>query len=154
MRWSQLVGKIMDMINNFGIPSVLIIHCGGNDIGSEPCGGLLFNMKFTIAIISRMLPFTALVYSSILPRRSYRYSSNDKAMEHTRKRINRGVRSYILKYGGYVIKHPDFDDRHKSLFCSDGVHLSFVGNDIFINQFQSALETFLDHPHCSVFPYD
>ena len=101
-----------------------------------------------------MLPGCSLIWSSILPRRTYRYSKNDHAMETTRKRINRGVRSYILKHGGYVIKYPDFDDRHPALFSDDGVHLSFIGNDIFINQIQSAFETFRAFPYCFVFPYD
>ena len=52
-------------------------------------------------------------------------------MEITRKRVNRGVRSYLLKIGGYVIRHPDFDDKHPALFKKDGVHLSFNANDIF-----------------------
>ena len=72
-----------------------------------------------------------MIWSSILLRRSWRYSNDDRAMEITQKCINRGIRSYILKYGGYVVKYPDFDDRHPGLFLDDGVHLSFIGNDIF-----------------------
>jgi hypothetical protein len=45
-------------------------------------------------------------------------------MEITRKRVNRGVRSYLLKIGGYGIRHPDFDDKHPSLLKKGGVHLS------------------------------
>jgi hypothetical protein len=39
-------------------------------------------------------------------------------MEITRKRVNRGVRSYLLKIGGYVIRHPDFDDKHPAYYNS------------------------------------
>jgi hypothetical protein len=42
-------------------------------------------------------------------------------VEITRKRVNRGVPSYLLKIGGYVIRHPDFDDKHPALFKKDGV---------------------------------
>jgi hypothetical protein len=49
---------------------------------------------------------------------------------------------------GYVIKYPDFDDRYPALFSDDGVHLSLIGNDIFIDQIQSALETFRAFPYC------
>ena len=113
-----------------------------------------FSFKFTIAIQSCMLPGCSLIWSTILPRRTYRYSKNDHAMETTRKRTNRGVRSYIFKHGGYVIKYPDFDDRYPALFSDDGVHLSLIGNNIFIDQIQSALETFRAFPYCFVFPYD
>ena len=76
-----------------------------------------------------MLPGTSLVWSSILSRMKWRYSENIRNMEITRKRVNRGVRSYLLKIGGYVIRHPDFDDKHPTLFKKDGVHLSFIAND-------------------------
>jgi hypothetical protein len=75
-------------------------------------------------------------------------------MEITRKRVNRGVHSYLLKIGGYVIRHPNFDDRHPALFKKDGVYLSFIANDIFLNQIQGALETFLKCPHCLVYPFN
>ena len=120
----------------------------------SPCGALLYHMKFTIAVLSNMLPGTSLVWSSIIPRIKWRSSSNIRAMELTRKRINRGVRSYLTKIGGYVIKHPDLEDKHPSLFLRDGVHLSFIANDIFLNQVQGALETFLKFPYCLVYPFD
>jgi hypothetical protein len=48
-------------------------------------------------------------------------------------------RSYLSKIGGYVIRHRDFDDKHPALLKKDGVHLSFIANDIFLNQIQGAL---------------
>jgi hypothetical protein len=154
MRWENVVPLIHSLINYRGIPFAVIIHCGGNDIGLVPCGELLFHIKFTIAILSSMLPGTSLVWSSILPRMKWRYSENIRNMEITRKRVNRGVRSYLLKIGGYVIRHPDFDDKHPALFKKDGVHLSFIANDIFLNQIQGALETFLKYPYCLVYPFN
>ncbi|VDI46532.1 Hypothetical predicted protein [Mytilus galloprovincialis] len=155
MKWDDVVGTVNSIISLCSkIPHALILHCGGNDIGNVPCGALLYHIEFKIAIMSQMLPNCSLIWSSIFPRRSWRYSSDDHAMEVTRKRINRGVRSYILKHGGYVIKYPDFDDRHPALYSDDGVHLSFIGNDIFLNQIQSAIETFIKYPHCVVFPHD
>ena len=154
MKWDNLVSLIHGLVNFTGIPRAVLIHCGGNDIGDVPNGALLYHMKFTIAILSRMLPGCSLIWSSILPRSNWRYSDNDHAMETTRKRINRGMRSYILKYGGYVINYPDFNDRHPGLYNQDGVHLSFIGNDIFLNQIQSAFETFISYPYCFVYPYD
>ena len=105
MRWENVVPLIHSLINYRGIPFAVIIYCGGNDIGLLPCGELLFHIKFTIAILSTMLPGTSLVWSSILPRMKWRYSENIRNMEITRKRVNRGVRSYLLKIGGYVIRH-------------------------------------------------
>ena len=41
-----------------------------------------------------------------------------------------------------MITHADLQDGHKALYADDGVHLSFWGNDIFINAIQCGLEQF------------
>ncbi|VDI09636.1 Hypothetical predicted protein [Mytilus galloprovincialis] len=97
MKWQNLVSLVQSILNWRSIPFSVIIHCGGNDIGDTPCGELLYHMKFTIAILSKMLPDTALVWSNILPRYKWRFSNNTGAMETARRRINRGMRSYLLK---------------------------------------------------------
>jgi hypothetical protein len=74
-------------------------------------------------------------------------------MNRTRKRVNRFVRSHLLRRNCYILKHPDFYDMLPSLF-DDGVHLSHIGNDIFINGIQGALETFFSNPHTHIYPYD
>jgi hypothetical protein len=50
-------------------------------------------------------------------------------MERTRKRLNRGLRTYLLQNNSYAIARPDFDDSYSALYDDDGVHLSF-GNNI------------------------
>ena len=41
-----------------------------------------------------------------------------------------------MKHNCYVVKHLDFDDKFSGLFANDGVHLSFIGCDLFINTLQ------------------
>jgi hypothetical protein len=50
--------------------------------------------------------------------------------------------------------NPDFDDKLPALFDPDGTYLSFIGNDIFINAIQGALETFFKYPYIHVYPYN
>ena len=94
-----------------------------------------------------------MVWSCILPRLKWRYSDNAVAMEDARARINRGVIGSVVSEGGRAIKHPDFQHEHPALF-SDNTHLSFIGNDIFLNSFQGALETFLNYPNVKVYPVE
>jgi hypothetical protein len=75
----------------------VLIHCGGNGIGIEPFGKLLFDMKFMFFVISQMLPGIKIMFSSILPTLSWRYSEDLKAMDDTRKRLNRGLKSSLKK---------------------------------------------------------
>jgi hypothetical protein len=101
-----------------------------------------------------MLPGSMIVYSNILPRRTWRYSNNTDAMERTRKRLNRGLMTYLLQNNSYAIAHYDFDDSYSALYDDDGVHLSFIGKDIFINTIQEALFQFLRYPNCNVYPME
>ena len=142
---------VHSIVNCFGIPRALILHCGGNDIGSLSIRELLFHFKFAIYVVHNMLPGCSLIFSSILPRKSSRNYAH-RSMEHTTKRVNRSLRTYFLNNGAYVIKHLDLEDGHPALFKEDKVHLSFLGNDIFINAIQGGLEQFLKYPYNRMYP--
>lgn len=152
LKTKQLVGLVLTLVKIFGIPSMLLIHCGGNDIGYYHCHDLIFHMTFAIYCIHGMLPGTQIIFSSILPRGEWRYSENNEAMEESRKRVNRGIRKYMIKNNSYVLYHPDFNDSYKALFHEDKVHLSFVGKDIFINSIQEALLQFVRYPNKKRYP--
>jgi hypothetical protein len=49
-----------------------------------------------------MLPGSMIVYSTILPRRTWRYSKNTDVMKRTGKRLNRGLRTYLLQNNSYA----------------------------------------------------
>lgn len=152
MHWYSLVSLVHSLINAVGIPKAVIIHCGGNDIGTVPNGNLLFHLRFALYVIMNMLPGSYVIFSGILPRTNWLSSDNLRALDKTRKRVNRGIRSFMLKNNGFYIHHSDLDDGHKALLLSDGVHLSFLGNDIFINALQGALEQFILYPYNRRFP--
>ena len=154
MKVFDVVPLVHTMINLFGLPSIIFIHVGGNDVGAVSCGNLLFDLKFMLYVVSNMLPSTQVVFSSILPRLSCRFSGNLRAIDVMRKRINRGVKSYLKKSGGFSVVYTDFEDKYPSLFNEDGVHLSFIGNDIFLHSIQSALEQFIHTPHQFVYPIE
>lgn len=141
----------------YGFPSAVLVHCGGNDIehSETPCGLLTYQIKFTfLSLFNEILPGCHIIWSSILPRIKWPLSKDTTKMEKTRKRNNRHVRSYFLNKNCYVIKYPDFDDKLPALFDPDGTHLSFIGNDIFINAIQRALETFFKNLYIHVYPYN
>jgi hypothetical protein len=57
-------------------------------------------------------------------------------------RLNRAAISVVMALGGGYIKHPQFITKDDQLFDKDGVHLSTLGNDILLNNFQRALGHF------------
>jgi len=76
MSWMNIVPIVFSSIRCFGIPRALLLHVGGNDLGNYSTKELIKHLKFAIYVVNRMLPTTSFIFSSILPRRSWRYSSN------------------------------------------------------------------------------
>ena len=155
MMWSHLTSLIQGLLNLYGFPSAVRIHCGGSDIGhtETPCGLCTNQIKGTfVSLFIEILAGCPIIWFSILPRIKWRLSKTTTKMEKTRRGINRHVRSYFLNKNCYVIKYAYFDDKLPALFEPDGTHLSFIENDIFIN----ALETFFKYPYTCihVYPYN
>jgi hypothetical protein len=112
----------------------------------------IFEIRQGLSNIMSLMPYCTIIWSSILLRKEWRYANNNDAAERTRKRVNRAVRRFLHKFNGKVIHHPDLEDLHPTLFNNDGVHLSYIGNDIFINSLQSALELFISRPYLKTYP--
>ena len=87
------VSIVHSMFNCFGLPYAVLQHWSGNDIGQVPCGKLLYDIKFMLFVIIQMLPGCKLIFSSILPRLSWRFSDDFNATDKTRKLVNRGIKS-------------------------------------------------------------
>lgn len=150
---NQLRGHIRTMLKFEDPPEFLIIHVGCNDIGSKQVGQLRNSLKNTLTFISNDLPKTNIVWSQMLPRMQWRYSKNKKAMEKCRYRVNNSVAKFVLESGGYYIRYPEIL-RNDKFFEADGVHLSTVANDIFLNMLQGGIEEFLKQPESCIFPMD
>ena len=63
-------------------------------------------------------------------------------MENCRNRLNSSIGTHITKYGGYYIRYPDIKASDQFI-TSDHVHLTSLGNNIYLNTIQGALETFI-----------
>ena len=115
MHWFNMVSLVHAMFNAYSIPRALIMQVGGNDIGAWSTQELWYRIKFALYVINKHVTrlhtdifehITSLVMALFLIW----------AMERSRNRVNRGVRSYLLKIRGYAIKYLDLDDGHKALF--------------------------------------
>ncbi|KAJ8314851.1 hypothetical protein KUTeg_007001 [Tegillarca granosa] len=140
MKWSQLLTRIQRDLRNF--PQYLVIQLGSNDLVSRASGMLHWEMKLDLLSLSK-LPNTTVVWSCILPRLFWYGARSQVAIDNVRKRTNREISSYILKLGGRVITQSDLSDKETGCYRFDGIHLSDIGNDIYLNALQGALESFL-----------
>lgn len=69
-------------------------------------------------------------------------------MERIRHKLNSTIATFVLKNGGCYIHYPDIKTKTKTYLVEDGVHLASLGNEVFLNIIQGALETFLTSRHC------
>lgn len=73
-------------------------------------------------------------------------------MEQARHRVNRLAAKEVLACGGRIIRHPQFIGKPHNLYNSNGVHLSKLGNYLFLNNIQGALEYFVRDGSSRHFP--
>lgn len=146
MVWEYLYTTVSSMLIANKPPTILIIHCGGNNIGDpqNTLKGIQKFMKLTLSQIADLLPNTLIVWSHILPRSNWRQSLSTIEGENSRRRINSAIATFVLKkLNGTSIKHTDIQITQKRLFRLDGVHLSDLGNNIYINSLKNAIVQFV-----------
>lgn len=149
MKWPELVPKIKQLTRNqqCNAPSIILIHLGSNDLVNTPCHTLYRTVSSDLRLIHELFPRTVIIWSDILPRLFWYGARSIPAIEKARARVNRKGREVTLQVaGGRVIYHNEITHNSPALYRHDGVHLSDIGNDIFITTIQGALEKFVKHP--------
>lgn len=132
-------------------PHFILLQIGGNDIGKVRLGLLQLQLKQFLAWLCQQLPQTKIIFSQILPRSEWRYSGDKPAMDRCRRRLNSTMATYLIKRGGYYVHYPDIKCNN-DFFQKDGVHLTDLGNDVYLNIIQGAIETFITQGVVHSFP--
>ncbi|XP_052695416.1 uncharacterized protein LOC128173783 [Crassostrea angulata] len=142
LRFVDLSCKLSWLAQFENPPNFIVIHCGANDIHQVKTQKLLDRVRWDLHLLASIFPNTKLVWSFFLPRVAWRYSKNVRAMEQTQNRVNRAAAKEILSCGGRLLRHTQFLGKQQ-LYRRDGVHLSGLGNDIYLNNLQGALDYFV-----------
>ena len=131
---------------------LLIIQLGSNDLGIVKGKELIELIRCDILCLRTLYPDLKLNWSMIPQSRYWHNANNQVAIETYRKRVNQAIKNIFLNeiQKGCIIRHPNITVKEKSLLRYDGVHLSDVGNDIYLNNIQGALEVFAIS-ECKVF---
>lgn len=141
LKLSQVEQKLKTLAKVGPAPNVILIHCGGNDLGETSIRKLRLVCMKLFQFIQTNFPHSKVIWSCI----QWRYSQNSRAMESQRKRLNSCASRLALRYDGAIIRHPDI--KRDSLFFCDGVHLSKLANAVFLNTLQGGLEAILTKGH-------
>lgn len=140
MNWFDIIPKIKLLLRYESPPEILVIHCGANDIGKIPLLRFRAIMQSTITELNQILPNTTIGWSNMLPRISWRFSSDAKSQNLAAIRLNNFMNRLVSVNGGFFIKYPEITWHAKEMFRSDGVHLSNIGNCVFLFNLQRALQ--------------
>ncbi|KAG7462581.1 hypothetical protein MATL_G00186270 [Megalops atlanticus] len=141
MTWEQLLPLLLKLKGSWPNPDVIILHLGGNDLGKTDPKGLLAAIKRDLTSLKSIFPQCLLVWSDILPRRSWRTTEDAEAMESIRVSVNRKVQADIAELGGAALTHDQIrPGSDAGLYRPDGVHLSGKGIDTFNADMQDFLE--------------
>jgi hypothetical protein len=100
----QIKKQIFAMLQYEDPPNYLFLHVSANNIDHSKIGHIRNQIKVTINWIHNKLPNTIIIWSQILPRSCWRYSSNMIAMKKCRYRLNNSIASYVLRSGGHYIQ--------------------------------------------------
>lgn len=144
MTWDDLKAKIQFLMMHMSTPLMIVIHVGGNSVVEKKLGTIIRSIDRDISYIASLFPSTLLVWSDILPRRTWRgaQASEFGAMNNKLRRMNTAGRKATTKTERGRIISYDIHASEGGLFRQDGVHLSPVGNDLFLLQLQDALKAF------------
>jgi hypothetical protein len=100
----------------------------------QPTSHLIHVFLIPYFPINKMCPGSNIVFSNILPREEWHYSTNHRAVKDIPKRLNRGIMSYLHNTMDITfIMMIDLDDCHDALYAHDGVHLSFFIKGLFFS---------------------
>lgn len=142
MTWQQLLPQLLQLKDNWPKPDILFVHLGGNDIGKTSPDDFVEAVKNDFVSLKNIFPQCLLVWSDILPRKSWRHSEDSLEVNKTRDTINRRVHGIMEELDGYSLSHeniaPTLDP---CLYRPDGVHLSGRGIDTFNLNIQDFLVT-------------
>ncbi|KAK7929943.1 hypothetical protein WMY93_006338 [Mugilogobius chulae] len=103
-------------------PDVLLIHCGGNDLGEEKSVDLVAAMKEDLHRLHHHLPSMKIIFSGLTQRRRWRNGVNAGKIDKARKFVNSVMSSFMVDLGIFV-HHPHIRYDTPGLFLPDDVHL-------------------------------
>ncbi|XP_053472374.1 cell surface glycoprotein 1-like isoform X2 [Ictalurus furcatus] len=131
MYWGELLYFFKQCLEGRTAPDVLVIHCGGNDLGRVERLLLLRTMKRDLFELHRQFPQMKILFSSINQRRQWQHGLPGK-VEKVRMFVNNEMATFVSYINGSFVPHPHIQFNKPELYLRDGVHLSPKGHDIFL----------------------
>ncbi|XP_069842115.1 uncharacterized protein [Dendropsophus ebraccatus] len=121
-------------------PDVLVVHAGGDDLGSIGIRHLIKDIKFDMLRLQTLFPGSIVIWSEIVNRHTWSQAITQKGIQQARIKVNKGVSKFLTKNGVLVVRHRGLEDGSPHLFKGDGIQLNPAGNDIWCINIQEGID--------------
>ena len=122
------------------VPDVLLIHCGGNDLGGDLSSFKLVAVMKDLDRLHLQHPQMKIMFSAITQRCRWKTGANPGKIDKGRRFVNSVMASYLPCVRGTFVNHHHIKFDTPGLFLPDKVHLSNKGNDIFLNSIAESIK--------------
>lgn len=99
MQWSRLLQEVRFHVEHDRAPDVVVIHCGGNELGGRYSRELARDVKLDWLRLRHMYPKTVLVWSDMVERERWFAARSVKCLNRTRVKINKEIVRFVLHNG-------------------------------------------------------
>lgn len=120
-------------------PDIVAINLGGNDLTSSSLTKLRNVIAREIRYLRSALPQARIIWVDILQRLSWMGDYPQQIVERKRRRINRWGRQQVKAGGQWDILTIDIDSSTPGFYAHDGVHLSLVGLEFYLDSLRDVL---------------
>lgn len=141
--------QVLEGIKSSGLqdPDVIVLACGGNDVGVSGDLYMLRHMARTVITrTNKLFPRAVIVWSDIVPRHHWQYMGCQKAAAKVRRKVNATAGKVVKGLGGVTVTHPliRWDDLScYRLAVNDPVHLSNKGLHLLCTAWAQAVRELL-----------
>ncbi|KAM4026762.1 uncharacterized protein ACNLHF_022612 [Anomaloglossus baeobatrachus] len=138
--WPQVLPEVVGIARSALSPVVLVIHAGGNDLGSRRLAELITTMRSDLDKLHAFFPELVIVWSEVVSRVVWRRAQGAAALERSRRTLNSRISRFVRFKAGIVVRHRQLEGDNSPLMITDGVHLNEIGLDIFLSGLQDGIE--------------
>lgn len=144
LTWNRLLPELQYRMRWDRAPDVLVIHAGGNDLGTRSTRDILRDVKIDCLRLWASFPGIILVWSEMVARLAWRGARSVAGLNRARAKLNRAVSRFVARNGGLVVRHKELEEADPELLRSDGVHLNAIGLDLWTLGLQEGIERALE----------
>lgn len=143
LRWANVYRECCLLARWVPDSVILVVHAGGNDLGSVRSLDLTHRIKQDLARCFALFRNVSLIWSEIVSRPAWCEFAAPKVLERARRKLNKEVFRFMGQIGGFSVRHTELEGDNRVLMRPDGVHLSDIGLDIFLEGLRAGVEAAL-----------